>query len=416
MQFCIQDPSYDNSMYLHETLLSICKHSLAGAGAYAFATSDGIDILLGDESFKSFMNKGTFYLIVGMDDITNTKALETLKKYKEAYGSKITIKAYVHNSRGSTFHPKYSWFRTKEGGVLVIGSGNLTQNGLRHNREAYGVCVENADNFNVIVETWDKWLEHSKPFLFDIDSNIAIERAKQNMANIQAVYKAKKDAGEKSKSGDISTLTEVYKQQPKDKKQSGIHRTKDATSTNVTTAGSTVEESKGAVYEEVFDYDNSYWLIDETSKVLVAEIPKSGNRWKQANFDKSTFEEYFGATCGENGAYRILLKSIGTDLTLGDTEVRPGVSVASQNYRFELDAASGLAYPTGTDRPIAVFAKVSQRDFLYELLMPSHPAYTDAKALLDKTQKRSQKMRRITFSYEEAKENLPSLALWSRVD
>ena len=152
MQFCIQDPSYDNSMYLHETLLSICKHSLAGAGAYAFATSDGIDILLGDESFKSFMNKGTFYLIVGMDDITNTKALETLKKYKEAYGSKITIKAYVHNSRGSTFHPKYSWFRTKEGGVLVIGSGNLTQNGLRHNREAYGVCVENADNFNVIVE------------------------------------------------------------------------------------------------------------------------------------------------------------------------------------------------------------------------------------------------------------------------
>lgn len=47
----IQDPSYKNSMYLHETLLNECVGSKSGGGAYAFATKDGINLLFEDENF-----------------------------------------------------------------------------------------------------------------------------------------------------------------------------------------------------------------------------------------------------------------------------------------------------------------------------------------------------------------------------
>ncbi len=36
MQFCIQDPSYNNSKYLHETLLTECVTGCSGAGMLLF--------------------------------------------------------------------------------------------------------------------------------------------------------------------------------------------------------------------------------------------------------------------------------------------------------------------------------------------------------------------------------------------
>ena len=139
MAFCIQDPTYENSEYLHEALIASCVGAISGGGAYAFASRDGIKLLMEDDNFKEFLNNGSFTLIVGMDDITNVYAIDMLKRMKEKYGNNLTIKAYIHNSKGSTFHPKYSWFETKDGGILVIGSGNLTQRGLRQNREAYAI-------------------------------------------------------------------------------------------------------------------------------------------------------------------------------------------------------------------------------------------------------------------------------------
>ena len=35
------------------------------------------------------------------------------------------------------------------------------------------------------------------------------------------------------------------------------------------------------------------------------------------NFSKEIFENYFGATCGENGVYRVLLKSINSSGIMG---------------------------------------------------------------------------------------------------
>jgi len=102
---------------------------------------------------------------------------------------------------------------------------------------------------------------------------------------------------------------------------------------------------------------------------LFAEIPRSGNRWNQANFDVGTFESFFGATAGDN-SQRILLRNVESAKVLGDIEIRPSVSVRSRNYRFELEAAAGLTYPD-TGRPVGIFIRLSTRMFIYRIYMPN---------------------------------------------
>lgn len=411
--FCIQDPSYENSKYLHETLISECVGCVSGAGAYAFATKDGINLLLLDDNFKDFLETGTFTLVVGTDDITNEHSIVSLIELQKKYGSHLVVKAYVHNGKGSTFHPKFSWFQKNDGGVLVLGSGNLTQKGLRHNREAYNVVQYDESGITEVVDEWNRWFLHSTPFLFDITDPVVLAKAKQNSEKIKAVSTAKATVQREHtiKPGEVK-LADIYKSQPKDKRTG-----KKATSKK----SLPVPEDQStpispAVTDEEIDIDASYWTINKDSAVLIAEIPKSGNRWKQANFDKSTFEHYFGATCGENGEYRILLKNVNDDGTMDETEIRPSVSVSSQNYRFELEAASDLEYPDGNERPIAIFAKVSRRDFIYMLLMPEHPSYGEVMAFIGETAAPSMKMRRLQYIAGDVETRIPSLALWTRLE
>ena len=83
MGLYIQDPSYTDSAYLHEALISSCVNGISGGGAYAFASKDGIELLIEDDNFKQFLKNGVFTLVIGMDDITNIYSVDTLKKLQE---------------------------------------------------------------------------------------------------------------------------------------------------------------------------------------------------------------------------------------------------------------------------------------------------------------------------------------------
>lgn len=385
MKFCIQDPQYAGSTLLHETLLNSCKEAVCGGGVYAFVTADGINLFLGDRIFSSFINKGKYTLIVGMDDITSTKALSKLTEMKKNYGNNLEVLAFLHTTKGSTFHPKYSWFRTVSGGILVLGSGNLTQKGLRKNREAFTVNQLDDNGISKIELEWKDWLEVNKEFLKDIDDPIVLEKAEENAKNVtwQRTHKTKK-------------LAELPQMAVIPEKVEGAE-----TEDNVTYAFTGSEE-------------NDAWFFESQNEMLLAEIPKSKDRWKQANFDKNTFEKFFGAKCGQNGEYRVLLKNINKAGKMGDTEIRPAVSVASQNYRFELDAASGLAYPAG-GRPIGVFVKISDRTFLYELFMPGYDYYEQILAFMNSKAKAGDRMRRIVLKVEECFKDCPNLAIWNNL-
>lgn len=406
MAFYIQDPTYDNSAYLHEALISSCVDGVSGGGAYAFASKDGIELLIEDDNFKQFLKTGVFTLVVGMDDITNIYSVETLKRMQEKYADHLIIKAYIHNSKGSTFHPKYSWFANADGGVLVIGSGNLTQKGLRQNREAYAIEKLSTEGINEIIGEWNSWLKHSKPFLFDIDEEIVQAYAEQNTERMRTIIGIQQQKGALSSTESLLSFLELLKSQPSVKKTTPLKKDKKET----------LPDKEHVIFGEDLDIDLPYWTIFLNSEVLIAEIPKSGSRWQQVNFDKNSFENFFGATCGENGVYRILFRHMSHDGLLHEVEVRPSVSVSSQNYRFELDAAKGLDYPGGNQRPIGVFVKVSQRDFIYELLMPGDEAYNSCIEVLDSKEHRSARMRRIGFYCQEIYQRTPKLALWKRLD
>lgn len=412
MNLCIQDPSYKDSMYLHESLLTACNKSVSGGGAYAFATKDGIELFLDDDSFKKMVNHGSFFLIVGMDDITNFRALQALKQMQEKYDGHLIVKVYIHDSKGSTFHPKFSWFKTKQGGILVIGSGNLTQQGLRHNREAYSVIECEDEEFQPVVDDWNAWVNHSKPFLFDVDDAVVLALAEKNSKKTKAIYKAKIEVDDDPEVTEGSVLSELFKTQPPNAYKKHVKKT--SKSSKKKPKGTA--DSKHTVYsDDEIGVDELYWEIVSESDILVAEIPRSGDRWKQVNFDKATFENYFGATCGENGEYRILLRNVKEDGTLGETEVRPSVSVSSHNYRFELEAAAGIDYPADGRRPLGIFAKVSPRDFLYEVVMPDGTGYNSLISALDSKAEASSRMRRLTYYCNEIQKMAPELSIWKRL-
>jgi hypothetical protein len=348
-----QDPYFSDSYTLHEALIQSCSTSIQGMGAYAFATKSGIEILLKDSVFDSLLDRGEYSLIVGIDEITNLASLEALSLIKTARPN-LTVKAFDHNNRGSLFHPKLSYFKNQDNsGTLIVGSGNLTLGGLRRNREAFSLLQLSGEELMRIEQYWNSWLLQSNLLLKDIDNVDVIRKAIEN----QYVRSAK------------------------------IRRPNEEV---------VIEDEipvEATVDNEILHQDG--WQFYPDSEVLIAEIPRSGDRWKQANFDIETFQNFFGATPGDN-SQRILLRNINDDFTLSEIEVRQSVSVVSQNYRFELDAASGLDYPTN-GKPIGVFVKVTTRMFLYHLYMPNQPLYQELNEWLQTNWTgRGDRMKRIT--------------------
>jgi hypothetical protein len=346
-----QDPYFSDSYTLHEALIQSCSTSIQGKGAYAFATKSGIDILLKDSVFDSLLDRGEYSLIVGIDEITNLASLEALDLIRTARPN-LTVKAFDHNNRGSLFHPKLSYFKNQdESGTLIVGSGNLTLGGLRRNREAFSLLQLTVDELLRIEQYWNAWLFQSNELLKDIDNADVIRKATDN----QYVRRTR------IRRPDEEAVVEV--------------------------------PVEGLDEIEILHQDG--WQFYPDSEVLIAEIPRSGDRWKQANFDIDTFQNFFGATPGDN-SQRILLRNINDDLTLSEIEVRPSVSVVSQNYRFELDAASGLPYPNN-GKPIGVFVKLTTRMFLYHLYMPDQPLYKEIDDWLQTNWTgRGDRMKRIT--------------------
>ena len=329
----IQDLSFSQSYSTHEAIIKSCSSSIEGYGAYAFASSSGVDILLKDKEFDELLDRGHYSMVVGIDQITNLACLETLSEILQQKPN-LDVRAFCHDDNGSLFHPKISFFRNQEGGgSLIVGSGNLTLGGLRKNREAFGVIDLSEEELQRMEAYWQSWMTESAERLKDINDEEVINKARENR------YVRK--PGDTARSREEVVDVEVEAEQEDEK---------------------TISIQEG-------------WQYYKGSKVLLAEIPKSGNRWKQANFDINTFSTFFGATPGDN-SQRILLRSLNDDETMAPIEIRPSVSVKSQNYRFELDAASGLLYPAD-GKPIGIFIQLTTRMFIYHLFMPGQSNYQE---------------------------------------
>ena len=370
MTLHIQDPTDPNSDYLIDALRDACKGATRGTGAFAFLSAGGVQLFFRDEAFSEFAVKGgAFDLIVGVDAITDTRAIAALDTARAATPA-LKANVLMPKHPRSIFHPKFAWFEKPDGGVLVTGSGNLTAGGLRWNVEAFSVSDLSKGDVSALSDQWDAFTARCATSIFTTDAPQVVERLQDN-ARLQAARKEK-----------LGSLALPQEQVP---------------------LAEAASPESGAV--------DSVPTVTAESNVLVAEIPRSGSRWKQANFDQNTFIEFFGAS--KTIARTAYFFQVRPDGTVAPQEVRPAVVVASHNYRFELEAATGIPYP-GVGRPVGVFVRIAVRTFTYMLLMPGDPAHAAMSALLAvENPAAGANMRRIVFEAARVKDAWPDSPLWS---
>ncbi|AUN14317.1 phospholipase D family protein [Paraclostridium sordellii] len=386
MNLCIQDPKYPESYSLHEALLGASEGAINGGAVYAFVSAGGVKLLLANEKFKNILKNGSFELIVGIDEITNTKTLEKLGEIQEKYNGNLKVRAFLNNTKSSLFHPKFCWFEKESGGVLVTGSGNLTEKGLRKNREIFNVIEVDSENLKEIQEQWENWLNYNSELLKPIDDEYVKAKAEYNK---------------------IRFVNDRIKESIKNKKISEELY---------------IDENKIEIddidlsidIENIFEEDIEAWDCEDDDVVLICEIPKNGDRLKQANFDKDSFLNFFGV--GQAGIYGkiVIFRNILENGTICETEERPAVAVLSQNYRFELDALSGLTYPNDGNKPIGIFIRISTRMFIYMITMPTNSYYNEVKEFLYKNTSisRSDRMKRYNTNVKTLKVNCENIPIW----
>jgi hypothetical protein len=347
----IQDPTFEDSKILLDTILECCQEAKLGGGAYAYVSSDGATLLIGDPVFEKFLSTGEFELIVGIDDITNTRTLDTLQNYCKRHDN-LRVQIFLHNTTGSTFHPKFCWFDCGDYGLSVTGSGNLTQKGMQRNRETFEYTRLSIDVLEDTKRKWSSWLESAAPFLKSLNDENVRARAEENANRMRNQARQRKAEGS----------------------------TADDENPDIVTTDETVETNTN------IDDEIGAWEFDISSRVLIAEITKSGqvkSRWTQANFDKKTFQTYFESTPGVHGQLTLTLRDVKWDGSLGDIKHRPPGSRPSVNFHIELSAERGIKYPD-EGRVLGVFVKISSRTFLYMLVFPDHTEHIVLQRVLDK--------------------------------
>ena len=209
MDFFIQDPLFKKSYTIHEALIKACDGAISGGGAYAFVSIEGVKLFIEDEIFVKLAKNGRFKLIVGVDDITSEKVLHRLDEIRKLYGGNLEIYAFLHDTKGSLFHPKFSWFKNENGGALVLGSGNLTGKGLRLNREAFNYTEVSNMGIKEIEDYWNEWLTHNSKFLLPVDDEKVLQKARENAQKFTRLKKKVKAELDSTETGDSVVETMI---------------------------------------------------------------------------------------------------------------------------------------------------------------------------------------------------------------
>lgn len=351
----LQSPGGERDLL--QAVIEAADGANTGGGFFAFASAAGARLLLRDPVFQDLLGRGTFDLLVGLDAITDPEALAEIASVAEQLPG-LRAQAFFHE-RSTLFHPKLCWFRKGRRLRVLVGSGNLTVGGLRTNWEAFLDSTFDGEGRREVEKVIEHWKETHAGLLLPLDAGRVVERARRNKRDRALL-------GGRS-AGRTEALAEAF------------------------------GDPGGEPSIEILD-------------VLVAEIPKSKGRWKQANFNKDSYETFFGVQAGEHR--RIVLRHVGATGSLGPIESRPGVAVKSHNYRFELAAASGIAYPR-ISRPIGVFLKTQLGIFLYRLLLPGDASYQRVTAFLDSARPATlTTVRRVRTSADELRAYWPDAPLW----
>lgn len=327
-EFRLQDPTSPETVYLFEAFIGAIADDQAASwrGIFAFASRNGVDVLLLDPAVTEFLGRGTLSLIVGLDAVTNRPTLERLRELEAAFAS-LSVQVFWNRTTG-LFHPKISHVQYRDGRqCVIVGSGNLTPGGLRENFEAYSVLRTSPDD-GVDLGSWDRFLAEHADDIRAIDDE-ALERAARNIA---------RGGGRRRRDVEPDIVAAEEEE----------------------AAGVEGPEAEGAPIE---------------GRVLVAQVPAAGGRWHQVHFNREVVERFFRVQ--PNSTQRVYLQERLNTGELGEQEVRPCVySETNRNHKIELGSHAGADYPAA-GRPVAVFRETQARAFEYMMLMPGDPGHDE---------------------------------------
>lgn len=361
----------------------------------AFASYGGVSALT--KYIEEGKTKGMkIKVVLGVDQkATSKEALEEVLSWG------VDARIY-HTSSNNIFHPKVYLFENRDIFTLIVGSNNLTVPGLVQNIECSLLIKDTIDPSSVHEDFYRYWkgiLDGTETHLYPLTQKLIDDLYKDAIITSDYQRSRRYDNGtdekERKKKEAISFPKAAIQQCPDGFRPQRLLKIK-----QIKTSKKTTKEVETSA------------RID--SAVLIAEIPKGGSRWKQANFSKGIFQKYFGVE--ENKKNQIKLTNIKKDGSLGEVAKRVSVSVKSHNFRYELLCdETKQPYPSGENRPIGVFVKVDSKTFFYQLLMPLDNMYLIIKDYLyretDSQKRRKGEVRRLVADVEAIHALYPELII-----
>lgn len=310
-------------------------------------------------------------VILGIDQKgTSKEALEEVLSWD------VESKIY-HTQSVNIFHPKIYLFENTDIFTLIVGSNNLTTMGLVKNIECSLLIRDAKGEHSVHNDFYIYW----KSILDGADVNLM--SITQEL--IDSLYEDKLIPTESERTDRYDNGRDIITNSKRNLSFNGakIQRNPEGfvPKRRQVKAKRVIKVKNESNPSQPIVTTSEESLLINGEEVLIAEIG-GGPRWKQVNFPVEIFENFFGAERGDN-SYNIKLMNISQDGTLGETEIRQAVSVRSHNYRFEIHCTeTDGAYPGNNKRPIGLFIKIDNNQFLYQVLLYNHPAYKKIKKYL----------------------------------
>lgn len=341
-------------------------------------------------------------VILGIDQKgTSKEALEEVLSWD------VESKIY-HTQSVNIFHPKIYLFENTDIFTLIVGSNNLTTMGLVKNIEC-SLLIKDAKGehsvHNDFYVYWKSILDgvdvNLKPITQELIDNLFVDKLIPTEFERADRYDNGRDKTNSSRRSVSFNGVKIQRNPegfvPKRRQVKAKRITKTNNEANSSQPIITISEES---------------LLVNGEEVLIAEIG-GGPRWKQVNFPVEIFENFFGAERGNN-SYNIELMNITQDGSLGDVETRQAVSVKSHNYRFEIHCTETEGkYPGNDKRPIGLFIKIDNDQFLYQVLLHDHPVYRKIKKYLyaESKVKREDELRRHIVHIEAIHALYPELVI-----
>ena len=284
---------------------------------------------------------------------------------------------------GGLFHPKVVHLTRTDGSALAyVGSANATPAGFNGTNIESGLLLDTRLGdpkviLDEIAASIDEWFKGTKVGVTNINGHATTQHLVT--AGILGVVKpvTTNSSGGSSGGGQASPKMPLAPLVtfPSLAATSQISSNSGAAGSSNATTATTASQAVGL------------------HSILIAEIGK-GVRWKQANFPKSMMQSYFGVNPIGHGFVNLI--PVSANGTASPPVVTQVVSVQSQNYRLELSAVAGLAYPTN-GRPIAVFRRTAAGQFRYHVFFPGDLGYAPlSSALAQRYQGAAHHLKRIT--------------------